>query len=245
MTKRWMALLLGALMMLAACGATAEAPVPMKDAATLPVPGNASVTAKPDIVTITANAGVTGNTMLAAQEQVSNVIAGATQKLLELGVLESDIVTTNYSYYPEYNYEDTGRRLTGYQAGHTLEITCRDIDMLDSVIAAVTDSGMSEIYNVSYGLSSRSELYSEALTLAIQSAENKALTMAAASGKTITGLVSVKENNSYDYDARYAVTSSAKGAAMDAAVEEALSPGIRSGSVSVSASVTAMYAAGE
>lgn len=239
--KRWAALLLGALMAMTACGALAEAPVPPQDTATITVQGNASVTAKPDIVTITANAGVTGNTMLSAQEQVSNVIAGATQKLLALGVKESDIVTTSYSYYPEYSYEDTGRRLTGYQAGHTLEITCRDIDMLDSVIAAVTDSGMSEIYNVSYGLSSRAALYSEALALAIQSAESKALTMAEASGQTITGLKSVAENSSYD--ARYAVNTVAKGAAMDAAVEEALSPGIRSGSVSVSASVTAVYEA--
>lgn len=241
MTKKWIALFLTALMTLAAACALAEAPV--HTPATITVQGNASVSAKPDIVTITANANVSGSTMLAAQEQVSDVIAGTSLKLMELGVFESDIVTTNYSYYPEYNYEDTGRRLTGYQASHTLEITCRDIDMLDSVIAAVTDSGMSEIYSVNYGLSSRTELYSQALALAIQSAENKALTMAAASGKIITGLVSVTENSGYD--ARYAVTTLAKGAAMDAAVEEALSPGIRSGSVSVSASVTAVYAAGE
>ena len=240
MMKKWTALFLCALMMLAAAGALAESPAHAP--ATITVQGNASVSVKPDIVTITANAGVTGNTMLDAQEQVSNVIAAAAQKLMELGVIESDIVTTNYSYYPEYSYEETVRRLTGYQASHTLEITCRDIDMLDSVIAAVTDSGMSEIYNVSYGLSSRAALYSEALTMAIQSAESKALTMAAASGKTITGLVSVSEHSGYD--ARYAVTSAAKGAAMDAAAEE-LSPGVRAGSVSVSASVTAVYAAGE
>lgn len=240
MMKKWTALLVAVLLMASAC-ALAEAPAPAP--VTITVQGNASVSAKPDIVTITANAGVTGNTMLAAQEMVSNVIASATEKLLALGVLDSDIVTSGYAYYPEYSYEDAGRRLTGYQAAHTLEITCRDIDMLDSVIAAVTDSGVSEIYNVSYGLSSRTELYNEALALAIQSAESKAMTMAAASGKTLTGLVSVTENSGYD--ARYAVNTLAKGAAMDEAVEESLSPGIRSGSVSVSASVTAVYAAGE
>jgi len=46
------------------------------------VQGNASVSAQPDIVTITANADVTGNTMLSAQEQVSSVIAGASEKLI-------------------------------------------------------------------------------------------------------------------------------------------------------------------
>ena len=235
MMKKWVALLLCALMMTTAAAGMAEG-----QGTLITVQGNASVTAQPDIVTLTANAGITGSSMLDAQEKVSAVIANVTEKLLALGVLESDIVTTNYSYYPEYNYEDTGRRLTGYQASHTLEITCRDIEMLDSVITAVTDSGMSEIYNVEYGLSEREALYSEALALAIQSAEKKALTMAVASGKTITGLASVTESGSYD--ARYAVITAAKGLEMDNAVEE-LAPGIRSGSVSVSASVTAVYEA--
>lgn len=238
MMKKWTALLLCALMMAVSAAGMAEG-----QGTLITVQGNASVNAQPDIVTITANAGVTGSSMLEAQELVSGIIAEATQKLTVLGVLESDIITTNYSYYPEYSYESVGRSLTGYSASHTLEITCRDIDMLDSVIAAVTDSGMSEIYNVSYGLSARDALYSEALALAIRSAEEKALTMAAASGKTIAGLVSVAENSSYD--ARYAVVTAAKGMAMDAAVEEAISPGIRSGSVSVSASVTAVYEAAE
>ena len=206
---------------------------------TITVQGNASVTAQPDIVTITANAGVTGSSMLDAQEKVGGIVAAATSKLIELGVQEADIVTANYSYYPEYSYEETGRRLTGYSAGHTLLITCRDIEMLDAVITAVTDSGMSEIYSVEYGLSSRTALYSEALALAIRAAEEKALTMAAASGQTLTALVSVTENSGFD--ARYAVTA-AKGLAMDNAAEE-ISTGIRSGSVSVSAGVTAVYEA--
>ena len=206
---------------------------------TITVQGNASVTAQPDIVTITANAGVTGSSMLDAQEKVGGIVAAATGKLIELGVQEADIVTANYSYYPEYSYEETGRRLTGYSAGHTLEITCRDIEMLDAVITAVTDSGMSEIYSVEYGLSSRTALYSEALALAIRAAEEKALTMASASGQTLTALVSVTENSGFD--ARCAVTA-AKGLAMDNAAEE-ISTGIRSGSVSVSAGVTAVYEA--
>jgi len=233
--KRWTALVLCALMMISAA-AFAEGPV---RSTMITVQGNASVTAQPDIVTVTANAGVTGTSMLDAQEKVGGIVAEATGKLLELGVGEADIVTANYSYYPEYSYEETGRRLTGYSAGHTLEITCRDIEMLDAVIAAVTDSGMSEIYSVEYGLSSRTAFYSEALALAIRAAEEKALTIAAASGQTLTALVSVTENSGFD--ARYAVTA-AKGLAMDSAAEE-ISTGIRSGSVSVSASVTAVYEA--
>ena len=236
MKKRIWAALLVCAMTAFSCAAYAEAQV---SATTITVQGNASVTAQPDIVTITANAGVTGSSMLDAQEKVSGIVAVATGKLIELGVQEADIVTANYSYYPEYSYEETGRRLTGYSAGHTLEITCRDIEMLDAVITAVTDSGMSEIYSVEYGLSSRTALYSEALALAIRAAEEKALTMAAASGQTLTALVSVTENSGFD--ARYAVTA-AKGLAMDNAAEE-ISTGIRSGSVSVSAGVTAVYEA--
>lgn len=227
MCKKWLTILLAAMML--ACA-------PCALAAEITVQGSGVINADPDMVTITANAEATAGTMLAAQEQVSAIIAAATEKLLALGVLDADIVTTSYGYNPSYSYEGDAPRLIGYQASHTISITCRDIQMLDSVIGAVTDSGLSQIYNVSYDVSSRGELYRQALDLAIRAAQEKAQAMAASSGMELTGLASLSENGGYD--ARYAVSLSA------AKAEDAgLGTGIRAGGVSVSASVTAVYQA--
>ena len=202
--------------------------------------GTATVTAEPDMVTVTANASVSAKTVGEAQEAMNKIIASVTDKLIQLGVAQDDIVTSNYSYYPTYNYDADTPTVSGYQANHTLSITCRDVDMLDSVVGVVTDSGMSEIYNVSYDVSNRSELYKQALALAIDAAAKKADVMAGAAGMTVSGLESISENGGYD--AGYAVNSVADSGAVSMRAESA-ETGIRSGSISVTASVTAVYEA--
>ena len=198
------------------------------------VQGNGSVSVQPDMVTVQVNASAAADDMLTAQQRISETVAKASAALSALGIAELDIVTNGYGVYPRYNYEEDTPRLVGYQASHGLEIICRDVLLLDSVITALTDSGISEVNGVSYGVSDKSGLYQQALALAVQAAEEKAAAMAAASGKTLTCLVSLTENQSYD--ARYAMVSAAKG-------ENAMDTGIRSGSIGVSASVTAVYSA--
>lgn len=230
--KRRMAVLLAALMLCCMPMALAKGQEGMTR---ITVQGSGSVSAVPDIVSVTANVSATEGTMLSAQEKVGGVIASATEKLLALGVLADDLVTTGYSYSPSYSYEGDAPRLIGYQAHHTLRITCREVAMLDGVIAALTDCGVTDIHSISYDVADRTALYQQALELAIRAAESKALTAAAACAKTISGLESLTENGSYD--ARYAMTASAEDKAVG------LNTGIRAGSVTVSASVTAEYAA--
>ena len=169
------------------------------------------------------------------------IVQSATQKLLDLGVEEKDIVTTSYTYNPtydyKYDYNSETPTVNGYQADHTLSITCKDVDMLDSVIGVVTDCGMSEIYNVEYDVSNRSELYRQALKAAIEEAAAKAEGMAEAAGMTIDHLESVTENTGFD---EHTVSTYDGAVSMKA---DAAGTGIRSGSVSVTASVTAVYEA--
>lgn len=209
-------------------------PAVLAEEAVITVQGNGSVSAQPDMVTIYVNASAVADDMLTAQQRISETVAKATAALSALGIADADVVTTSYGYYPRYNYEGDTPKLIGYQANHGLEIICRNVLLLDSVITALTDSGISEIHDVSYGVSDRSGLYKQALELAVRAAEEKAAAMAASGGKALTGLVSLTENQSYD--ARYAMVSAAKG-------ENAMDAGIRSGSISVSASVTAVYGA--
>ena len=243
MNKKVMAALLAAVMMLGACGATAEGayatPAPVqavKNAATITVQGTAQVMAEPDEVSVTANASVSAATVGSAQEAMNAIVAAATEKLLALGVLDADVITTDYGYHPRYNYDTNS--VIGYEANHTLSITCRDVEMLDSVIGALTDSGFSNIYSVRYDISTRSELYQQALELAIQRAEQKALRMAQTSGLMITGIRAIDENGGYNEG--YAVNAKADGVMLRA---ESAATGIRSGSVGVSAGVTVTYEA--
>ena len=186
------------------------------------VQGAAEVTAAPDMVKVTANAGVSGKTIAEAQAGMNKIIDAVTRKLLELGVADDDIVTTSYAYYTTYDYSGESPVMNGYQANHTLGITCRDVDML-------------EIYGIEYDVSTRSELYQQALKLAIETAAKKADVMAKAAGQTIDHLESITENGSYNEYTINMFGSAARAQAEDSGT------GIRSGSISVKASVTAVY----
>ena len=243
MNKKTCALLLCAAMMLGTCGVMAEGayatPAPMQTMSapsTITVQGTAQIMADPDEVSVTANAAVTAGTVASAQEAMNAIVASATEKLFALGVLDADVVTADYGYHPRYNYDTN--TINGYEANHTLEITCRDVEMLDGVIGALTDSGFTNIYSVSYDISNRSELYQQALDLAIQRAEQKALRMAQTGGLMITGIRAIAENGGYNEG--YAVNAKADGMMLRA---ESTGTGIRSGSVSVSAGVTVTYEA--
>ena len=232
MMKKMMAMALAAVMMMSmsVCAPAQE----LEKGARITVQGTAQVSADPDLVTVTANASVTAGSVSAAQNDMNVIVANATQKLLELGVLGEDIVTSSYNYHPQYNYDTN--TIIGYEASHTLEITCRDIEMLDAVIGAVTDCGFSQIYGVSYDVSTRSELYQQALDLAIMRAEEKAMRMAQTAGLTITGIESLAENGGYNEG--YAVNAMADMAMMKGAVGSA---GIRAGTIEIRAGVTAVY----
>ena len=232
MIKKWMAMMLVVVMMLSmsVCALAQDVPKTSK----ITVQGTAQVSAEPDLVTVTANAAVTAGSVSAAQSDMNAIVAKATQKLLELEVLDEDIVTSGYSYYPKYNYETN--TIVGYEASHTLEITCRDVEMLDAVIGAVTDSGFSQIYGVSYDVSTRSELYQQALDLAIKRAEEKAARMAQTAGMMITGIESLSENGGYNEG--YVVNATADMAMMKSAAGSA---GIRAGAIEIRAGVTAIY----
>ena len=229
--KKKIALLLCAVLLLCA-------PFALADGAQITAQGSAEISAKPDMFTIVSNVSITESTVAKAQDAVSAVIADAAKKLVAIGVLEDDIVTENFSYYPEYDYSSSYEepRLIGYRVNHSLRVTCRDLGMLDSVMAVLTDCGMTETWNVSFDISTRGELYRQALTLAIGAANEKADTMAQAAGLVLSRVKSVEEHQSGDV-ARYA------NAAEDAVMMKATAAGmgIRSGDVSVSASVTVVY----
>lgn len=227
--KRMIAMFLCALMMFCA-------PLALAQETKITALGTAEIAAEPDMFTIVSNVSMTEITLARAQESVAAVIDSATTKLIELGVLEEDIVTENFSYYPEYDYSGDSQKLVGYRVNHSLHVTCRDLGMLDSVMGVLTDCGITETWNVSFDISTRSELYRQALALAISAAKEKAGTMAQAAGLAITGVKEIEEHSSGDV-ARYS------NAAEDAVMMMAAASGssIRSGEVGVSASVTAVF----
>lgn len=214
------------------------APLALADGTSITAQGTAEISAMPDMFTIVSNVSKTEDTVAEAQESVGAVISSVKAALTALGLEEKDIVTQSFSYYPQYDYTDGASKLTGYCVSHTLSVTCRDMAQLDSVLAALAACGMTDTWSVSFDVSTRSELYRQALALAMDAAGVKAEAMADASGLTVKRVESIEES-SFGGVARYA---NAEDAVMSAASLKA-DGGISSGDISVSASVTVVYEA--
>lgn len=233
MMKRLMALLLTVLLCFTAATALAEG-------VTFTVQGTAAITATPDVVSVSANAMVNAASAMEAQSQISEMIARLRTALLELGLTDDDIVTQNYSFYPQYDYVDGRENLVGYQANHSIEITCRDLNKLNEVLTAVTESGVTQLYSITYGVSTRNEIYRRALCDAIRAAREKAELMAASCGYDELAMTSVEEQGNYIGVTMYASNDLRDEAA---AAEKVLDTGINAGSISVSASVEVVFTA--
>lgn len=230
--KKLIAIALVLMLALTACAAVAETEI-----TTI---GTAVITASPDIVTISGSISVVDTTLQAVQEKVNATIAETTGKLVELGVAEDDIVTEYYNTYPIYDYEQSPSPITGYQGTHSLSISCRDIEMLDSVITLLADCGMTDTSNITYNVSNRAELYRQALVMASTAAKEKAAQMAEGMGLTLGELEKLVENQSYAVD--YTINA-AGDMARAMSVEGASGAGVRSGKVQIEASVTATFEA--
>ena len=215
---------------LALCSAFALA-----EGTTVTVKGSATVYADPDQFSLTASATCHGETMTAVQQELSGIIASATEALLSAGLREEDVTTSGYSCWPDYDYSGEEAVLTGYQATHTLAVCCDDLSLVDAVVTALSNNGMTEIYSISFDVKDKSALYAQALTEAVQAAQAKAQVLAAAMGLAEVSPVSVTETSSGS------VAYNVKAVASSADNSGDISTGISTGSVSVSAAVEMVF----
>lgn len=159
--------------------------------------GEGVVKVKPDIAYITMGVRTENKDAKVAQtsnaEKMDKVIAA----LKKMGIEEKDIQTSNYSVYPQYDYEAKGaEKIVGYVVDNTVMITVRDILKVGDVL----DIGVAEGANVSNGIqfsiSDTEKYYQEALKLAVKNARGKAEAMGEAIGVTLKNPSSIVEQSS-------------------------------------------------
>jgi uncharacterized protein YggE len=158
------------------------------------VVGYASVTAAPDIAT--SQIGVqTFNTevepAVAESNRKSQAIIDA---LIREGIAEKDIQTSQFSIYPQRNYEDNKpEEIIGYQVNNTLSVVMRDLEAVGEVLQSTIDAGANSISGVNFSLDDPEPLRKEARIEAIKDARERAESMAEAAGIKLGDVISLNE----------------------------------------------------
>lgn len=206
------------------------------DAETITVSAQGSAEADPDTAILRLAVESTSPDATAARTQVAENVSAVTQALLDLGIEDAQIRTTDYRIYHDDRRpaKEMESEAPVFRARHTLQVEIDDVDMVGQAIDAAVDAGATDIHDVRYTLAedTRMDLRNEALTAAMENARSQADTLAESGELTITG---VHDIATADYSGPVYRYETAYDGAAGASTE------ISSGPVSVTAQVTVTY----
>jgi len=163
------------------------------------VAGQGKVAYQPDIATI--NLGVQIDKAAKADEalnQLNSRIKNIVAAVKGQGVAPEDIITQNYSLYPQYDYANNVSTQTGFNANQQIIVKVRDIknnpDRVSQLIAEATKAGINQVLGISFDVSNLDELKQQARLKALADANSKAAGMASAAGVRLGDIVGWWEN---------------------------------------------------
>ena len=168
-------------------------PVYAQEPGVITVSGEGIVNVVPDVANVSLGVENQENSPAEAQARNSAIMTDVLNAIMALGVDESDIQTAWFHMSPVHDWSGPERRVLGYMVSNNINVTVRDIDMVGTILAAAAEAGANTGSNVSFGLLDNSEVYNQALALAVTDATAKARTIAGALGVNLGRVVHVGE----------------------------------------------------
>lgn len=160
---------------------------------TFSVTGEGKIAIKPDMAQVMVGVTVNGASVREVQSDLNSKINQVTEAIKKLGIEGKDIQTASYNIYPNYDYRESGSRITGYNANTNLTIKVRDIDKINSVIDAASGSGANQVGGISFDVDDKTKAQNEARTRAVEEAKKKANEAAKIAGFKLGKIINYSE----------------------------------------------------
>ncbi len=204
---------------------------------TVTVSGSGNVSVAPDTADVMIGVSVTKTTVKDARAAAATSMDAVIAAVKQVGVADKDILTTDISLNPVYDYSSNVPRLTGYEFSNSLKVTVRDLTKVADVIDNSVTAGATTIQGVSFRLDDPKTVEAQARQLAMTDARAKADALAQAAGVSIKGVASINETT-----VSSPITYSA-GAMADKAAAQVSTP-IQTGTTDITIEVTVSYLIG-
>src|SRR5579864_3537003 len=153
--------------------------------------GDATVSVKPDLATVSAGISSQQSTAAAAQSDLAAKAGKLIACIKSLGVPDGDLSTTGYWIGPIYAPNE--QTITGYQANEVLGIRWHNVDTVGKTLDAIVQEGGATNISVGFGLADPKAAEAQARTLAIADARSKAQAMASAAGVRLGQVLRVSD----------------------------------------------------
>jgi uncharacterized protein YggE len=162
---------------------------------TITVSGTGTISVEPDTADVTFAVQSDNVSLKDAQADATTRLQGITDELLAGGVDEKDVVTSSYYVTVMNEYDDDGNfeRISGYRVDAQITATVRDLEALGGLLDTVVTAGANGIYGMYFYINDPAPAASQAREAAMTDARTKADELAAASGVTVIGVISINE----------------------------------------------------
>lgn len=143
----------------------------------LKVFGRATVNVKPDIAEISIGVITENKQLKQTQKENTKITQQVVDSIKSMGILAKDIQTQNYNIREKNDYIDGEQVFRGYEVTNYLKVVVKNINHVGEIIDTAVKNGANTVDNIRFIVSDASKYYAEALRLAIEDAQNKALVM--------------------------------------------------------------------
>jgi uncharacterized protein len=220
---------------LSACGPLSVSVQPQPPQRTVTVTGTGKVTLTPDIAYISIGVHTENASAKDAVAENNTQAQAVVTAIKGFGVAEKDIQTTNFSIYPQQQFDANGKQ-TGitYMVDNTVYVTMRDLSKLGNLLDSTVSSGANNINSIQFDVADKTEALSQARLAAVADAKKQADELTKANNVAL-GQV---ETISY-YDSTVPVT--VQYAKADALAAPAASVPVQAGSMQITTTVTIVY----
>lgn len=217
-----------------------------KTANTISITADGKVTVVPDMATVSLGVVSQGTTAVEVKNQNNDKVNKITDFIKKQGIDQKDITTTQFNFYPTYDYSGGTSRITGYQGSQTVTIKVHGVDKsqdtLNKILDGVVNNGANQIDGVYFTVEKPDDLKQQARKEAIANAKAKAQELAKEAGLTLGKVVNLSESSSgyYPGPIPYAMDAYAGGKGGGGA-ESSIAPSVSVGSQEITQTMTVTF----
>lgn len=149
------------------------------------VTGEGTLSAAPNKAIIVLGVVTESSNLSTAQSENASTVTNVIRALLGLSIPKEQIQTVTYRIEILYKFEDSTQTIRGYQVTHLLQITIDRVEQAGHVVDTAVSNGANHVSSIQFTVSDIEPYYNQALSIAIQNAGNKAVTIARTLGVTL------------------------------------------------------------
>lgn len=173
------------------------------------VSGEGEVFAVPDTAEFTFSIQEEAETAAEVQATTTKKANDVVKALVEKGIKEEDIKTTNYSLSPKYEWKtaetclrypcEKNRVQVGFSINQSMRVKVHDLDRAGELLELVTDKGVASVSGLNFTVADEDSLRADARKQAIDEAREKAEKLAEDLGVSLVRIVGFSESGQQGY----------------------------------------------